>query len=262
MDAGRFAVLLERYRLGEATAAEAAELERLLRADASLRRAFVREFLLEVQLRRAFSSVPEPVGRPRPTPRRLGWVVALSAAAVLLLALGVGLVSWLARPGARKNAVVSGDVRLQGVAVQQVPEGAAFEVGGDAPAVLRLSDGSRAEFLPASEGVLHGRRGAVRQAVELKQGAGKFQVTPGAGTFQVETAVGVVSALGTEFTVKLQSRGKGEKKRREKNGSPVMTVTVTEGSVKVEARGKSSVLKAGDTRDFADRPRREGDDDD
>jgi ferric-dicitrate binding protein FerR (iron transport regulator) len=85
-------------------------------------------------------------------------------------------------------------------------------------------------------------------------------VTPGGGQFRVETAVANVTVLGTEFSVKLDSRTRGEGKRsgRVRN---TLTVAVTEGSVKVDSAGKSYVLTAGERRTFPERAKREEGDD-
>jgi len=268
MDTGRFDDLLDRFRNCEATPEEVAELERLLRADPAHRRTFVTSLLLDVHLRRAFSGiVPPPLPPPLPAPprkylRRV--IVWASAAALLLLAVGLGLVLFLRNRDHRptvvsaETTVVSGEVRVRGVAVSQVAEETSFETAGNAPAVLRLSDGSRAEFLPGSEGVIHRPSASVRQGLELKQGGGTFKVAPGKGKFQVETVVGSVSALGTEFSVKLQAQPRGREERR--NRRPVMTVAVAEGSVKVETRSRSVTLGAGEKRDFTERTRKEDDD--
>jgi ferric-dicitrate binding protein FerR (iron transport regulator) len=266
MDAGRFELLLDRYQSGTAILAETAELESLLRADPALRRVLAERYLLEVQLHKAFAAtapatVPVPA-TSRILRRAIGWLVA----AMLLLGIGLGLALWLGRtpPTQAANDVLAGEVRVGGMVVTQVPEEARLEVAGDVPAVVRLKDRSQAELNPASQAVLHGPRDGLRQSVELIQGAGNFKVASGGGKFQVQTGAGTVSALGTEFSVKLQQRGKSEKKKRESSGRQVMTVTVTEGSVKVETKGKSTVLGAGETRTFGDdtRRREEREDDD
>jgi ferric-dicitrate binding protein FerR (iron transport regulator) len=268
MDAGRFDDLLDRFRNGEASPEEVAELERLLRADPAHRRNFVTSLLLDVHLRRAFSGiVPPPLPPPLPLPSRQSLrrvIVWASAAALLLLSVGLEVVLFVRSRDHRttvasgETTVVSGEVRVRGVAVSQVAEETSFETAGNAPAVLRLSDGSRAEFLPGSEGVIHRPSESVRQGLELKQGGGTFKVVQGKGKFQVETVVGSVSALGTEFSVKLQTPPRGREERR--NRRPVMTVTVTEGSVKVETRSRSVTLNAGEKREFTERTRREDDD--
>jgi ferric-dicitrate binding protein FerR (iron transport regulator) len=262
MAAGRFDILFDRFRIGETTVEEIVELESLLRGDAAFRRAFATGLLLDVQLRRAFSGiVAHPVEQP-PARSRFGRrVVGWSIAAAVLLGVGLSLVMVFRKTGGnQRTTVVSGEVRVRGIAVSQVSEEASFEVVGNAPSVLKLSDGSRAEFVPGTEGVIHAAPTGVRQALELKQGTGTFKVAQGKGKFQVETAVGTVSALGTEFSVKLQTRaGREERRIRVRT---LMTVTVTEGAVKVETRSRTATVSAGESRVFGDRERREDERDD
>jgi ferric-dicitrate binding protein FerR (iron transport regulator) len=96
--------------------------------------------------------------------------------------------------------------------------------------------------------------------LEIERGGGRFYVTPG-GPFRVKTALGTVTALGTEFSVKLEPRGKREGKRREGRGGVALVVAVTEGSVRVEVGEKSYVLAAGESRSFPVGRRKEEDDD-
>jgi hypothetical protein len=132
-----------------------------------------------------------------------------------------------------------------------------FPVASDAPAAIRLVDGSAVELAPATKARLLGKHDGVRQAVELGRGAGKFKVVAGGGTFRVETAMGNVSVLGTEFSVKLEPRSRREGRKR--GGRLLLSVSVTEGSVSVRAEGKNTVLRAGENRVFG-RERREDDD--
>jgi ferric-dicitrate binding protein FerR (iron transport regulator) len=262
VDSNRFDILLDEYVSGAAAPAEAAELGQLLQTDAALRRQFADRLLLEIHLRKAYAAAA-PTG-PIEHKRQRSWrvVVGWMVAAVVLFALGVGLLSWFNRGPvtARGNEVLAGEVYLDGVALEQLPEEKPFEVAAEAPAVIRLADGSKAEIAPASKATIHGPRDSVRQAVELERGGGKFAVVPGNGQFRVETAAGNVTVLGTEFSVKLETRSRGEGKRGGR-ARTTMTVAVTEGSVKVDSAGKSYVLAAGERRVFPERTKREEEDD-
>jgi hypothetical protein len=185
-------------------------------------------------------------------------------AAGLLLALGLSLFAFReGRPVTTevvavesKNTVVAGKLRADGHLVDQVPEEKWLEVADEVPAVVRLVDGSSVELTPGSKARLHGRRDNVRQAVEIGQGTGKFKVVPGGGTFRVDTTLGNIQVLGTEFSVKVEPRRSEKRRERSRN---VLSVSVTEGSVRVEADGKVSVLRAGDIRVFG-REKRDDDD--
>ncbi len=238
MDAVRFDDLLERYQSGEATPAEMAELERLLRDDAELRRRFVERTLLEVQLYKAFAGLvadTTPVPARRWHPRR--WL----AAAVVLLALGAGAIFVFTRQGEQGVEVASGAVLLDNRPVTRLPEGEQFEVGSSV-AVLLLPDRSRAELDPATQGIVRGKVGEVRQVIELTRGGGVFQVAHGGGQFRVDTPLGKVTALGTEFTIKL----KRTKSKR------TLAVAVAAGTVEVVSNGKRRVLAAGERRLYGD----------
>src|SRR5262249_16687496 len=163
-------------------------------------------------------------------------------------------------PAIAVNEVLAGEVRIDGVAIKQVPEERWFDVAAETPAVIRLADGSEAELAPASRAMLHGRRDSIREAVELQRGSGNFKITCGGGQFGVETAVGTVTVLGTEFSAKLESRTRSEGKRGSRPRN-LLTVAVTEGSVKVESAGKSYVLAAGERRVFYEGGKKEDDDD-
>ncbi len=264
MDPNRFEILLDRYLSGPLAPEEAAELERLLQADAKLRRQFADHFLLEVQLYKAYAGITPALPLDANPTRRLGPLLGWLVAAVVLLGMGIGLASWLGRGSpspapsvASINEVVTGEVRIDGVALKQLPEDKWFDVAGESTAAIRLADGSQAEVSPGSKAMIHGRRDGIRESIELERGGGKFKVKPAGEGFRVETAAGSVTVLGTEFSVKLETRGKGDGKRK---GRATLTVAVTEGSVKVESAGKSYVLSAGQRRTFPER--REVEDDD
>lgn len=246
--------LFDLYLSGAASTAETAALEAQLAASPQVRRQFADRMLLEVHLHKAFASIAPaalPAAPRWSTPRRR-WL----AAAVLLLAVGVWAAGWRPRglaprpatPAAAAVELVTGEVRVDGVAVQQVPEDRWFEVAPDAPAVVRLADGSEVELLPASKALIHARSTGARQSFDVERGGGKFKITPAAAQFRVSTAVANVTVLGTEFSVKLDVRGKSEGKRGKVK--PILTVAVTAGSVRVDAGAKSAVLAAGERKTF------------
>jgi ferric-dicitrate binding protein FerR (iron transport regulator) len=264
MDMQSFQDRLDDCLGGGATPPLVAELQQSLSANPRLRRALVERMLLEVHLRRAFagSEAAQPIVMPSRSGRRA--MLGEAAAAAVLLALGIGLFAYFGqKPAATENVppspvneVVSGKVKIDGVAVERLPEEQWFEVASDVPAMIRLADGSAAELAPTTKARLHARREDSRPSVELSQGAGKFKVPRSGDKFRVETGVGSVTVLGTEFSVKLEPRrGEGKKSR----SRLLLSVSVTEGSVTVNADGKNTVLRAGDSRVFG-RKREEDDD--
>jgi ferric-dicitrate binding protein FerR (iron transport regulator) len=263
MDTNRFEFLLDRYLNGPASPEEAAELERLLQGDPELRRQFAEHFLLDVQLFKAYAGITPALPVDAHPRRRMlplvGWLVA----AMILLGIGIGLGGWLSRGSptptpavAKVNEVIAGEVRIDGVALKQLPDEKWFDVASDSAAAIQLADGSQVEVSPGSKAMIHGQREGIRESFELERGGGKFKVKPAGESFRVETAAGNVTVLGTEFSVKLDQR-KGESKRSK--GRLTLTVAVTEGSVKVESAGKSYVMNAGDRRTFPERKEVEDD---
>lgn len=249
MNAGRFDELLDRYQLGDAAPHDFEELETCLRTDAGLRQLFVERCLLEVQLRKVYAAAPGSSAAPsfRRHRRVVRWLIAASV--LLVFGLGIAFFGFPGRPpSAPVSEVTAGQVFIGGVAATRIPEGASFEVTGNTPAVIRLSDGSVAEVAPSSKVEIQGRRGQIRQVLKLTQGSGKFQVNHGDGQFRVETPVGAVVALGTEFSVRLRLPAIVAKTK----GAMLMAVTVEEGTVQVDTRDKSYKLTTGDRRLFGD----------
>lgn len=264
---GRFDLWLQKYRDGALSDDELAQLQAALLAERALAERFAQvtrtDALLESLLsqdaaaRHVAALVQqieqmEPGGRLPAARRRtraasrLGW----AAAAAALLVLG-GLGVWWAamsvgNPSPADNvshAVVAGQVLVNGSAAERLRDGTALVVGPSAPAVIRLADGSEAQLQSSTRAVLHGRRDAVRQVVELLKGGGTFRVTQGAGRFRVETGVGSVTALGTEFSVELlpdQPPPGAPRNRRD----DALQVSVASGIVEVEY-GRHMLLMAG-----------------
>jgi hypothetical protein len=185
----------------------------------------------------------------------LRWVRwGTAAAAGAALAVGLYLYSGRAGDGV-ESEVVSGRVLVEGARAERIAPGTRVAVPEGAAAVIRLSDGSIAEFEPASEAVLRGRSGGVRQVVELVEGGGRFRVKHGGGQFRVETQLGSVTALGTEFTVGLQPLESPGVGRRPQRVFSALVVEVASGAVQVDFAGTAHRLGAGESRVFTDESR-------
>jgi hypothetical protein len=156
--------------------------------------------------------------------------------------------------------VLSGRISVDGVESDAIRPGARLSVTGSVAAVIELPDTSRTELEPASEVVIHGRRGNARQMIELVKGGAKFQVEEGRGRFCVDTPVGLITVLGTEFTVKLRPREDALKRAPEMKArlAQVLAVAVISGSVEVDVGGEKYVLVGGESRAFAADDRAEG----
>jgi ferric-dicitrate binding protein FerR (iron transport regulator) len=239
MQADRFEPLLDRYLAGEATSEEGAELEAILRDEPEKRRRLVERSILETHLHKAFSGIVPLSSKAPPASRRFRRVALFATAAALLIAVGIVVLAHVSRNDSPVLEVVKGKTTVDGVVVERIQAGTWFEVSADASALIRLSDGSQAELDRSSRAAIRGQPGEARQEVELSAGGGVFRVTHGGGLFRVRTPVGTVTALGTEFTVKLNSRAR-----------PTLAVEVHEGKVRVEVNGKSHVLTAGKARNY------------
>jgi ferric-dicitrate binding protein FerR (iron transport regulator) len=96
-----------------------------------------------------------------------------------------------------------------------------FAVAEEGIKVLNLSDGSEVTLEQSSELAYSTQFTDEFRLVELKQGRAKFAVAKDKGTFQVKTPLGLVTVLGTVFTVKLENNG-------------AMRVNVSEGKVNIQ----------------------------
>jgi hypothetical protein len=144
--------------------------------------------------------------------------------------------------------------------------GSMVSVAGDTPEVIRLTDGSQAELEPGASAVLHGRAGGVRQLIELVKGGGTFRVQKAHGDFRVVTKLGSVTAVGTEFSVRIVPPRAASEATVRRTGSagtsPLeaartspggrLAVAVTDGTVEVEFGGKTFLLHRGEERVFGD----------
>ena len=187
---------------------------------------------------------------------RVPWLITV----IVMLAVGIGLFAVIQPSNDSRvvagevHQVVSGRVAVDGVAALQVPSGSRIEVLSDSDAVIRLADGSVAEFAPSSRAVIRGRRDQVRQVIELEHGRGDFQVKQAEGTFRVDTPVGSVTALGTEFSVELQPESMGATVVN----NPVamgLVVAVLAGNVEVDYEGNRYELALGEDRVFEKSPK-------
>ncbi len=200
-------------------------------------------------------AVAGSIGRPLRRSRMI------QAAAIALLAAGAMIAMALIfrstnDPASSTVAVESGRVLVDGQAVDRLRHGQSLEVASDA--VLALTDGSKARLDAHTRAVLHGPASEVRQRVEITEGGGAFTVAKGQGEFTVETSLGRVTALGTEFSAHLRpaaARKEGDRESGDRpRGSPepaVLAVSVSHGSVRVEANDRVVVLAAGESRTFA-----------
>ena len=124
-------------------------------------------------------------------------------------------------------------------------------MAGNTNAVIRLGDGSRAELEPDASVVLHGATDGLRELVELEEGGASFQVEKANGRFRLHTRLGSVTALGTEFSVRLlpcQDQGKAAMNMH----SMMLAVAVLAGTVQVEFSGRTYVLAGGQERVFGE----------
>ena len=263
--------LIDQYIDGHASAADLAELDRRLAAERGVADVFAAISRMDAWLALHFrqekdvhtigevlqaveAAHPAAAARPGAASRwRSLWPWAAAAAAILALIGGIAAWLYVSGPAATLNEVLDGRVLVAGAEVTRIPDGARVSVPESGPAAIRLTDGSRATFDASSEAVLHSRSAAQQQCVELVAGGGTFQVVKGAGRFEVKTALGRVTALGTEFSVKLlaaDGRGKEGKEERPLPGRMSMAVAVMSGTVQVEFGGETHVLGAGQNRRF------------
>jgi len=263
MNPSRLEDLLDGYLLLDLGQAEQAELEEVLGSDASARKQLVERVLMEVHLYRSCSDAgktavavePQQV-RTEQTPARGAGVsarparwrwAAVAAAALLAVGAGLLLVLW---PTSRQAEVLSGSVLVNEVRGTRIPPGATIKVLGESPAVVRLTDGSRAELEPSTE-VVFRKSDSARQVLELIAGGGRFSVTRGGGQFRIETTIGVLTVLGTEFSVRLLApNGHDPEAARGTAGKMALSVSVASGLVQVESGGETVTLEAGQSRRF------------
>jgi len=255
MNLDRFDELLDAYLLGELSEEQSAQLQEALQSDPAARRRFVQTVLIEAHLHRlarseAVSPTPRQQRPPEAGPRRhrtLGGIARLrrlALAAVALVAVGAIAVFYFVRQGSGTFArVVSGNVLVDGQTRDRIAEGATLSVPGPTPAVIDLSDGSRATLDPGTQLTLRGRVDTTRQVLHLTSGGGQFQVPHGGGQFRIDTPAGSITVLGTQFTAVLRSP------RR-------LFLSVAAGTVRFDREGETFALSTGQSRTFGPEPDR------
>ncbi|MCX5676503.1 MAG: FecR family protein [Planctomycetota bacterium] len=257
--------LIGYYLDGLPSAQDLAEFESRLRADQGVANVFAAISRMDACLDTLFREEKDvrniaavvqhiEAGRPQtlaPSRWRAArpWAAA-AAILVFLCSVAAGLYLWMNSD--TENLLLEGRVLVGGVAVTRIPEGAKFVVPDAAPAVIRLTDGSRATFEPSSEAVLRGRSAERRQTVELVDGGGSFQVAKNGGSFEVATQLGSVTVPGTEFSVRLLPAGEREKESARAGVRPgAMAVAVKSGVVNVHFAGRTYILREGQSRRFS-----------
>jgi ferric-dicitrate binding protein FerR (iron transport regulator) len=255
-------ILGQRYLDGLASAAEWAELEALLQSSPEAADAFARLSRLEADLSAQFSeelprlretAVLLAIEREQRRRRWWGHGMRVAFAASLLLMFSGSLLWWLGQPmpvtlQKTGNVVLEGEVLVDGQAVEHLDDGAALMVAGPAPALLRLSDGSRARLEPASEAVLHGASEGIARRFELIEGEGQFTVRKAAEPFLVDTPAGSVRTEESVFTIKLTKAAPVDP--QVKTRQSLLAVRVETGLAQVET-DNTYKLKAGERWAFA-----------
>lgn len=264
--------LIQKYLDGIATPADMTQLEQLLAWDTRIADAFAEATRTEACLEEHFTdrrhlhkveaiigalaSEEAAVAEGNATTlafRKVVW--RWVAAAVLLVCTGLGLVHLMSRTEAPPHTVIAGRVLVNGVEGGRIGEGAEVEVVGDQSAIIRFSDGSRAELTPSSKAVIRGSRRRAGAVVELTRGGGEFQVEHGNGNFRVETPVGKVTAHGTEFSVGLRPGGGEDDKTLSRKVAMALIVAVMAGNVEVQYGNNTYALGIGENRVYdADKP--------
>jgi ferric-dicitrate binding protein FerR (iron transport regulator) len=255
-------ILGQRYFDGLASAAELAELEALLRTNPQAADAFAHLGRLEADLSAQFSEEPsrlreaavlQTIERSQRRRRWWGHGIRVAIAASFLLLFSGSLLWWLGQPApvapqSTGHVVLEGEVLVDGQEVEHLDDGAALMVAGPAPALLRLSDGSRARLEPASEAVLHGASEGVARRFELIEGEGRFIVRKAAEPFLVDTPAGSVRTQESEFSVRLTKPEPEDPQTRTRQS--LLAVRVVTGRAQVETDNTYS-LSAGEKWAFA-----------
>jgi ferric-dicitrate binding protein FerR (iron transport regulator) len=251
--------LIGRHLDGLATEAESARLAEAVRRDPAAADALARAARMEAGLAQGLQAEAGAEGlrdllagsaAPARHRRRVWlWAGVAAAAAVVLVAGAAWQLVWRSPP---VNRVLGGTVVVDGVPVARLDYGRTFEVRGEGPASVRLAGEATASLEPQTAGRLREAEGNLRPGVDLDAGGGTFTVGQAPGRFQVRTPVGAVTAIGTEFTVRLQAgqvQDKGDRTMRATH--LLLAVMVTAGIVQVDIDGQHYTLGLGDSRVFA-----------
>ncbi len=248
--------LLLAWRDESITADELKELERLLAEPANRERLYD-EFVGTATLVEALkvsAAAPElprsapPRVTPLPARRYLAW----SAAAVLLFCAGATYF-YLANMAVKPHGgfeLVSGSALVNEKRDGSISDSSVVACDAGNAATIRFPDGSMMDLASSSSSILHSR------SVELKSGKASFQIqkAPDAEhAFRVSTEVGLITVLGTQFSVELQPKGQNTQgETTMKRAAMIMAVSVLAGSVSVDFNGSRSVLTMGQSQAFGD----------
>lgn len=253
MNIENFDALLDAYLLGDLSLEEASQLRGSLQTDPAARSCFVRNVFIETGLHHLARRESASVGprqqstslgeaRRHRTPDRIVRLRRWTVAAIVLVAIGAIAVWRFARQDSTAFArVASGKVLVDGQPQDRLADGATLSVTGPAPAVIDLSDGSRATLDPATQLTIRGRVDSTRQVLQLAAGGGQFQVPNGGGRFRIDSPAGSVTVLGTEFTAVLRS-------------PRTLFLSVAAGSVRFDGSGSAFTLDTGQSRTFGPEP--------
>ena len=169
-------------------------------------------------------------------------------AAAAIAVFGVVLQQWAA---SRRYPApeASGPYTLHGAAA--VCRGAVLATD-DKPASLTLGGYCTVRLQPYSSLRIAGQDR--REAVFLERGTVQCDVTPGRGAFAVQSPLGLVSVVGTSFSVSLLERPGGKAAGNNRQSAVAMRVAVTAGAVSVDYGGHSFRLTAGSQQIFGQQP--------
>lgn len=258
-----FTPLVERWFAGEANEDDVARLEQWLVEDPTAAERLARQARIDAALRSRFRTERrvEEVGRALAPvrPAATGRSARRTLWAAVVVSVAIGAFVYLRRGDAPQpntmaeaiGTVVDGRILVAGQARSGVTNGETLTVANDAPADLRLRDGSHVTFAASASAAIRDDVAGERLAVELNQGRGTFRVMKGARRFRVETSVGSVTALGTEFSVELipdPPRADRPKNRRD----DLLLVEVASGIVEVEYGRHKRLLAGGEAERFRD----------
>jgi hypothetical protein len=256
MDRVRFLELVEAFREGAATEAEIGEITVMLRADASLRREFVEEMLLEGCLCDSSGRAHDKMlldseeydsfsdvfsGRVvfrKVGPARSGGGRMWAAAAAAVALVGAGVLMFAGGDDSRTPhaRVASGRLQVDGRAVDRILDGQEFSHFGERPVLLHPATGVSLEIAPGAVGTLQLGRGALEPALSVTAGSAVVHVERGSSV-RLETAHAGVLSAGAVFTVRIEGTGVGAR----------TVVSVDSGEVRLESTGAVRTLRAGDS---------------
>lgn len=204
--------LIQRYLLGDLTEDEVAELDRLLNAEAELRREFALAAAMDTGLREvSFERSIEPaeaVNQIQPPTSRtrfvLTAVVSVAAAVVVMVSVGPAFL----RAGLFKVAPVATLVSSENAAWESsLPTTPGSELG---PGLMRLASGlATVRFTSGAEVVVEAPANLAlisSMKAKIEYGAAVVTVPDSAIGFVVETPNGYAVDYGTQFAVRVDQR--------------------------------------------------------